>query len=391
MNNFRFENTTKILFGKGTQNKIGEYVVSYSKNILLVYGRGSAKKNGSYDSVVASLTEHNIQYTELSGVSANPNLSLINKGIEICRNKGIEFIVALGGGSVIDTAKAIAAGIVYHGDLWDAFVGKSTIKSVGARVGVVLTIPASGSETSNACVVTNDCIPGAYKKSIASNDIRPVFAILNPELAQSLSSRQVACGGIDIFSHVLERYFTNVKNVELSDRLCEATLKTLLNNLPKAVLNPSDYNAMAEVMWSGTVAHNNLLSAGRRSDWGSHQIGHELTSLYGISHGTSLAIVFPAWMKYVYKHDVNRFVQYANRVFDIDVDFYDLEYVAQEGIRRTETFFRELGQPTSLQEVNLLNADINLIARRATMLGNFGDFMKLGEKEVVDILKLARG
>ncbi len=387
MLNFEFQNKTEIIFGRNTEERVGAEVEKYGKKVLLHYGGGSIKRSGLYDKIIDSLNKANIEVIELGGVKPNPRLSLVREGIEVCKNNNIDIILAVGGGSVIDSAKAIGAGVKYEGDVWDFFLGKAAVEET-LPVGVVLTIPAAGSESSSGSVVTNE--DGWYKKAFGGNVIRPKFAIMNPEITFTLPSYQTAAGGVDIMAHVFERYFTNEKNVELTDRLCEATLKTMINNLPKALDNPSDYNSRAEIMWSSTIAHNNLLCTGRSTDWASHNIEHELSGIYDIAHGAGLAIVFPAWMKYVYKHDINRFVQFASRVWDVDVDYNDLEGTALEGIRRTEEFFKRIGMPTTLREADILDDRFEEMAEKATEFGKLGGFVRLDKTDVVEIYKIAK-
>ncbi len=338
MENFEFQNETKIIFGKDTELKVGFEVSKYSKKVLLHYGGGSIKKTGLYDKVVLSLKDNDIDFIELSGVRPNPRLGLVKEGIEKCREENVNFILAVGGGSVIDSAKAIAAGVNYQGNVWDLYEGKGELEEV-IPIGVILTIPATGSETSDASIITNE--EGWYKRAFADNSLRPKFAILNPELTYTLPSYQTAAGGVDIMSHVFERYFTNTKNVDLTDKLCEAVLKTMINNLPIALEEPDNYAARAEIMWSGTIAHNGLLGTGRIEDWGgSHMIAHEISGIYDLAHGgAALSIVFPAWMKYVYLSNLDKFVQYASRVWNLDVNFENIARTALEGIELTEDFF----------------------------------------------------
>ena len=342
MINFDFLSPTKIIFGRGTESRVGEETAKYGKKVLFLYGGGSIKKTGLYDKVVQSLRESGVEFIELYGVQPNPRLSLVKEGIKICREKGIEFILAVGGGSVIDTAKAIGVGVPYDGDVWDFYVGKAVpVKSL--PVGVVLTIAAAGSEASKSSVITNE--DGWYKRGLNVEVIRPKFAIMNPELTFTLPPYQTACGTADIMAHIMERYFTNTPNVELTDRLCEGALKTVINNTLIALEEPDNYDARAEIMWAGTLAHNDLLSTGRIGDWTSHQIEHELSGIYDIAHGAGLAIVFPAWMKYVYKHNISRFAQFATRVWNVDYCFECPEKTALEGINRLQEYFRRIGLP----------------------------------------------
>ncbi len=310
MQDFTYQNTTKIIFGRKTQKQVGKQVKEFTDRVLLHYGGGSIKKSGLYAEVISSLKKENIEIFELGGVKPNPGLELVNKGSRLCKEKNIDFILAVGGGSVIDSAKAISISVPYGGEsMWD-FI-KGTAKPVKALpIGVVLTIPAAGSESSNITVITNE--DGMVKKGYHHDILRPKFAILNPELTFTLPLYQMACGAADIMSHVMERYFTESKYVDLTDRLCEATLKTVIENAPLVIKDPEDYNPRAELMWAGTIAHSDLLGTGRIGDWGSHKIAHELSSMYGVTHGASLSVIFPAWMKYVYKKDVERFISFQS-------------------------------------------------------------------------------
>lgn len=389
MDNFTFHNPTKIIFGKATENKVGTEVKKYSDKVLLCYGGGSIKNSGLFDRVINSLKENKIEYLELSGVKPNPRLSLVKQGIKLCREENINFILAVGGGSVIDTAKAIAVGVPYEGDLWDFYLGKAKV-TAALPVGTILTIPAAGSEASNSSVITNE--DGWYKKGLTSNYIFPVFSILNPELTYSLPAYQTACGAADMMAHIMERYFTNTENVELTDRLCESTLKTIINNVPKAIEAPEDYNSRAEIMWSATIAHNNLLNTGRVGDWASHAIEHELSALYDIAHGAGLSIIFPAWMKYVYSHDINRFLQFSARVWDVDFHFSSPEEIALEGINRMIRFFKNIGLPVTLTEAGISEDKFEEMADKCTDFGKYtvGNFVKLNREDIVNIYRLAK-
>jgi hypothetical protein len=389
MENFVFQNATKIIFGRGTENQVGNETKQHSSKVLLHYGGGSIKETGLYDKVVKSLREANVEFIELSGVKPNPRLSLVQEGIKICRENQINFILAVGGGSVIDSAKAIAVGVPYRGDVWDFYAGKAEVKEA-LPVGTVLTIPAAGSEASPSSVITSE--NGWYKRGLTTEFIRPVFSILNPELSFTLPAYQTACGAADIMAHIMERYFTNVPNVDLTDRLCEATLKTIIKNIPVAIKEPENYNARAEVMWAGTIAHNDLLGTGRIGDWASHDIEHEISGIYDVAHGAGLAVVFPAWMKYVYKHDINRFVQFAVRVWNVDMSFESLEKTALEGIERLTNFFKEIGLPVTLRELGITDDRLEEMAAKCTQSDaiTVGNFVKLNKKDVFNILTLAR-
>lgn len=389
MDNFTFYNPTRIIFGRETENQVGQEVSRYSKKILFLYGGASIKKSGLYGKVITSLQKAGVEYTELAGVKPNPRLSLVHEGIKICREKGINFILAVGGGSVIDSAKAIAIGVPYSGEVWDIFTWKVTPKEA-LPVGTILTIPAAGSEASTASVITNE--DGWYKRGYNSDLIYPVFSILNPELAFTLPKYQVACGATDIMAHVMERYFTNTTQVELIDRLCESVLKTIIHNVPLVLEQSDNYDAWAEIMWGGTVAHNNLLNTGRDGDWASHDIEHELSAIYDVAHGAGLAVVFPAWMKYVYQHDLKRFAQYATRVWNVDYDFWSPEQTAREGIRRLENFLQSMGLSTTLKGLSIPEDRLEEMAGKCTNgdRNTVGNFVKLKKADVLNILKLAK-
>ena len=388
MLNFDFQNKTEIIFGRDTENRAGEEAIKYGKRVLLHYGGGSIKRTGLYDRVVKKLKEKDIEIFELGGVKPNPRLSLVNEGIKLCRDKKIDLILAVGGGSVIDSAKAIGAGVKYSGDVWDFFLGKAQVEDT-LPLGVILTLPAAGSEASLGSVITNE--EGWYKKSFGGDVIRPKFAIMNPELTYTLPGYQTAAGAVDIMAHVMERYFTNEKNVDLTDRLCEATLKTIINNAPKALANPEDYASRAEIMWASTIAHNGLLCTGRSTDWASHGIEHELSGIYDMTHGAGLAVIFPAWMKYVYKHDISRFIQFATRVWDVDCDFNNPEATALEGIRRMKAFFRRIGMPVSLNEAGITDNRFEEMAEKAVGDGTLGGFVKLAKGDIVKKYELGKG
>jgi len=389
MRNFEFQCPTRIVFGKGVENLVGKEVKKYSGKVLFHYGSGSIKRIGLYDSIVKSLKVAGVEFIELPGVKPNPRLKLVRKGVELCRNNSIDFILAVGGGSVIDSAKAISVGVPYKGDVWDFYAGEA--KPVEALpVGVVLTIPGAGSEASSSSVITNE--DGWRKLSLTTELIRPRFAIMNPEVTFSVSPYYTACGAADIMAHVMERYFTNVRHADLTDRLCEATLKTVISNVPVALREPENYDARAEIMWASTVAHNDLLGTGRIGDWATHIIEHELSGLYDVAHGAGLAVIFPNWMEYVYKHRVDIFVQFAVRVWNVEPDFQDPEKVALEGVERLRAFFKQIGLPATLRELGVPYNRLEEMALRCTGSGSLkiGNFMKLGKNDVLSILRNTR-
>ncbi|MDR0645587.1 MAG: iron-containing alcohol dehydrogenase [Elusimicrobiota bacterium] len=387
MNNFDFHSPTRIIFGRGTQKEVGGYVKKYASKILLHYGGGSIKKSGLYEEITASLKAAGVDFEELDGVVPNPRVGLVREGVKICREKGIEFILAVGGGSVIDSAKAIALGVPYEGDVWDFFTGKA--KPLRAlRVAAVLTIPAAGSESSLSAVISDE--ETQMKLGCKTNLIRPVFSILNPEFCFTLPPEQASYGVCDMTAHIFERYFSNVPNTELTDGLCEAALKTIINNALKVLKNNRDYNAWAEIMFAGNLAHNGLLGMGRQEDWASHAIEHALSAVYDIAHGQGLAIVFPAWMKYVYKQNIPLFAQFAANVWgEKENDLNDKELCALKGIERTEEFFKSINLPTRLGQINVKKEDIPLMAKKVTSFGPVGFFKKLDYDNVVAIYNLA--
>ena len=390
MENFEFFLRTKIIFGKETENQAGDEILQYTKSpcrVLLHHSGGHALKSGLIDRIKASLKNARLDWAELDGVQPNPRLSLVYKGIDIVKKEGIEFILAVGGGSVIDSAKAIALGAANEGDVWDFFERKKTA-SQAMPVGVVLTISAAGSESSTSCVITNE--DGHFKRGVRYECNRPVFAILNPELTFSLPPFHTACGVADIMAHIMERYFTGTQNTELTDELCEGALRAVIRNGRKIFCGgENDYNARAEIMLAGNFAHNNVLGVGRTGDWASHQIGHELSALFDTTHGAALSIIFPAWMKYCLKEDIPRFARFASSVWGVDGAFYNAEQAGNEGIFRMKNFFRSIGMPVSLSEANIDISRIGEMAKRAVRFGPIGSFRKLDEKDIEAILHLA--
>lgn len=389
MDNFRFYAPTYFCFGKDSEQNIGELVKRFGgTKVLIHYGGGSIKKNGVFDKVTASLKAAEIPYVEQGGVMPNPRSGLVYEGIELCRKEKIDFVLAVGGGSAIDSAKAIAAGAVYDGDFWDYYgTGKTVDKALS--LGTVLTIAAAGSEGSADSVITHE--NGMLKRATTGEALRPKFSILNPESTCTLSAYQTACGITDIMAHVCERYFTNTKDVEVTDRLCEGILKTMIEEAPKVMANLQDYQARANIMWAGMVAHNNLCGVGREQDWSSHDIEHELSSLYDVAHGAGLAVIMPAWMTYVLKHDVNRFVQFAVRVWGCDMNFAYPEITAHEGIDRFRSFLSSIGMPTNFKELGAKEEDIPALVKHlgVTEHNKIGGFMQLGPKDVEAIYRLA--
>ncbi len=390
MQNFVYERCTKIIFGKDTETLVGKEVKRFSNRIMLHYGGGSIKKSGLFDRVMKSLKDEGIEVIEYGGVKPNPTLSFAREGIKIAKEKGVGLILAVGGGSAIDSAKSIAVGTLYDGDVWD-FAENKVVPKEALPVGVILTLPAAGSESSQYAVLTNEDGPYPLKRDVVVENnqvIRPQFAILNPVLTFTLPPFQTACGVSDILAHVMERYFTSVTDVDLTDRLCEATMKTVINNGLIVMKEPENYSARAEVMWAGSIAHNDLLATGRAGDFASHMIEHELSALYDIAHGAGLSIIFPAWMKYVYKYNLPRFAQFATRVWNVDDNFFSMEDMALEAIKRQINFYKELGLPTTLKEAGLPAERFEEMAKNAVKLGNI---KKTTVEDIVEIYKLSVG
>lgn len=389
MENFTFFSPTKFVFGKDSENQSGKLVREFGgSKVLLHFGGGSVVKSGLLDRVKKSLIEEKIEYIELGGVHPNPLDTKVYEGIEICKKNGIDFILAVGGGSTIDSAKAIAMGCCYEGDFWDFYCGKASPKKA-LPVGTVLTIAAAGSEGSGDSVITKS--EGMIKRGAGGECIRPKFSILNPALTQTLPAYQTACGATDIMAHVCERYFTNTTDVETTDRLCEAVLLSMINETPKVIKNPDDYQARANIMWAGMVAHNNIVGVGRAQDWNSHGIEHELSGMYDCAHGAGLAVIMPAWMTYVMNHNVMRFAQFAVRVWGCKMDFSNPEKTALEGIAAFRGFLNSIGMPSKISEVGGKAEDIPQLVKNFGLPegGKTGGFVNLSSDDIAEIYKLA--
>ena len=384
MLNFVFHSPTKFVFGKGEEHNVGSYLHPYTpQKVLVVYGGRSAERSGLLGRVYASLKQAGLPYVSLSGVQPNPRYELAQEGIALCKREQVDFVLAIGGGSVIDTAKCIAAGALYDGDPWqDFFIDKKTAQAA-LPVACILTIAAAGSEGSWDAVITHEA--QGLKEMMRSESIRPVLSILNPELTMSLPAYQTACGITDMFVHITERYFTNTRDVDITDELAEALMRTILKYGILCVKEPDNYNARAQIMWAGTLAHNDLCGVGREQDWTSHHIQRRIGAKYDSAHGAGLATIFPAWAQYVYKHDVPRFVRFATKVMGVDNDVFHPEEVALEGIRRIKAYFASLGMPTTLSELGVKDEDIKELA-------NFNDgfFVKLTPADMEKIFELAK-
>jgi alcohol dehydrogenase YqhD (iron-dependent ADH family) len=390
MDNFVFYSPTRFVFGRNTETQVGELVKSYGgKKVLIHYGGGSVVRSGLLERVIKSLDEAAIAHVELGGVKPNPRSDLVYEGIDFARKEGVDFILAVGGGSVIDSAKAIALGVVYDGDFADYYFGKETKnpKAVPASlpIGTVLTIAAAGSEGSPNSVIT---LEGDLKRACTGEVLRPKFSILNPELTLTLPLYQVACGLTDMFAHVVERYFTPTSNVAITDEMCEAIMRTIVLEGEKAIASPEDYDARANVMWAGTVAHNNVCGVGRVQDWSSHAIEHELSALYDCAHGAGLAVIMPAWMEYVMETDIARFARFAERVFGVNEP--DSVKAANAGIAAFRNWLRKIGMPLSFSELGAKAEDIPFLVKKLNLSGNtLGSFRPLKDEDVAEIYKLA--
>lgn len=389
MNNFVFYSPTEFVFGKDTEGQVGELSQKYgARKVMIVYGGGSAQRSGLLDRVKASLDKAGLSWCELGGVQPNPTDGKVYQGIELAKKENIDLLLAVGGGSVIDTAKAIAAGVPYSGDFWDFFEGKAKVEAA-LKVAVVLTIPAAGSEGSGNAVITKEAtlqklgikVPGL---------LRPVFSIMNPELTYTLPPFQTACGAADMMAHIMERYFSNTPDVELTDRISEGVLKAIIEEAPKAMKNPQDYGARANLMWAGMVAHNDTCGVGREEDWSSHALEHEVSAVYGVAHGAGLSVIFPAWLTWMTTHNLPKLVQFSVRVWDVPAEG-NPEAVALEGIRRLRRFFSSLELPITFRELGIPEPDIDLLVNslhrnKGELLGNY---VKLTRQDTAEIYRLA--
>ena len=389
MNNFEFYSPTCFVFGKDTENQAGSLVRRFGgTRVLIHYGGGSALRSGLIGRVKASLEKENIPYVLLGGVKPNPRSGLVYEGIELRRREKTDFILAVGGGSAIDSAKAIAAGAVYDGDFWDFYSGRRIEKAL--PVGTVLTIAAAGSEGSADSVITRE--EGMFKRGASGDAIRPRFSILNPALTQTLPPYQTAAGITDIMAHLYERYLTNTKEVEVTDRLIEALLLTMIHEGPRVIADPDNYEARANIMWAGMMAHNNSCGVGRSQDWNSHNIEHELSALYDCAHGAGLAVTLPAVFKYVMRHDVMRFAQAAVRVWGCQMDFARPEATALEGIERMRSFFISIGMPRNFAELGAKEEDIpalvKALCRGDGRQGSISGFVTLNEEDCANIYRM---
>lgn len=389
MDNFSFYSPTFFEFGKDAEDKAGSLVKRFGgSKAMIVYGGGSVVRSGLLDRVKRSLDAESISYVELGGVKPNPRSGLVYEGIDICRKEDVDFLLAVGGGSTIDTSKAIAAGVVYDGDFWDFYSGKPIEEAL--PVGTILTIAAAGSEGSPDSVITRE--EDMMKRGASGNAIRPRFSILDPALTQTLPPFQTACGIADIMAHLYERYLTNTKEVEVTDRLIEALLLTMKHEGPRVIADPDNYEARANIMWAGMMAHNNSVGVGRSQDWNSHNIEHELSALYDCAHGAGLAVTMPAVFRYVMKHNVMRFAQAAVRVWGCSMDFENPEATALEGINAFSKFLSSLGMPSNFEELGAREEDIPTLVENLCFgngrEGSISGFVTLDREDCTKIYQM---
>ncbi|MCI9306919.1 MAG: iron-containing alcohol dehydrogenase [Lachnospiraceae bacterium] len=392
MNNFQYYTPTKVVFGKDTEKRAGELIKEQKGSKVLVhYGTGSVKKSGLLDRVYAALDGEGISYVSLGGAVPNPRLSLVYEGIELCKKEGVDFILAVGGGSAIDSAKAIALGTKYQGDVWDLYLKKASARDA-IPLGVILTIAATGSEMSDSTVITNE--EGWLKRGLHSDLIRPHFAIMNPELTYTLPEYQTMSGCTDILMHTMERYFSHEMDTDLVDGMAESLLKSVMRAAKVLLKDPKNYNARAEILWAGSLSHNGLTGCGRTGDWACHQLEHELGGMFDVAHGAGLAAVWGSWARYVYKEDVARFAKFAVNVMGIPYDYADPEKTVLEGIEAMESFFRSIHMPVSIHElgVEVTQEQIKELAYKCTYMEQrtIGGIKKLGKEDIAQIYEMAK-
>lgn len=393
MVNFQYYTPTRVVFGKDAEMQTGALVKAQGcKKVLVHYGGKSAKKSGLLDRICASLEAEGIDYVTLGGVVPNPRLSLVYEGIELCRKEGVDFLLAVGGGSVIDSAKAIGYGLANEGDVWDFYSKKREAKAC-MPVGAVLTISAAGSEMSDSSVITNE--DGWLKRGYNSDLCRCRFAVMNPELTYTLPKYQTACGCTDILMHTMERYFTKEDHTELTDRMAEGLMKTVMDSARILMNDPENYNARAQVMWAGSLSHNGLTGCGTVGDWSSHQLEHELGGMFDVAHGAGLAAVWGSWARYVYEEKPERFAQFAVNVLGVENDFTDPRATALRGIERMEEFYHSIDMPVNLRELGIepTDAQIGELAEKCSFFGmrTVGQFKPLAKEDMRRIYEMARG
>ena len=387
MIDFTFQNPAKIIFGKSALSHLREEAARYGKRVLLVYGGQSVKRIGLYDEVISTLNGFTV--FELPGIVPNPLLSRVYEGIDICRKEKVDLVLAVGGGSVIDTAKGICSGVKYDGDVWDFYASAREPEDT-LPLGVLLTHAAAGSEMSYSSVITNE--NGMLKRGFNALANVPTFSLLNPEWTYSLPPYQTACGAVDIMAHMMERYFTTVTHVELTDRMITAGIKTVLHNAPAVLKTPDDYDARAEIMWVGALAHNTLLNTGRIGDWATHKLSHELSAAYGLTHGAALAVLYPAWMKYAIGQKPYKIAQFAVDIFDVKSALGSETEIALEGVERLEDVYRSYGVPVRMRDAGIEDPDVEALVHKALPEPDsaLGAYIPIRRQEAAEIFNLAR-
>jgi len=385
MNNFAFQNPTKLIFGKDQVVNVGKETVKYGKRVLVVTGGGSVKRSGLFDRVLGFLKEEGLTVFEFAGIEPNPRVTTIRKGIEICKKENIDIVLAIGGGSVLDASKAMVAGAKYDGDVWDFYSRKAIIHDA-LPLGTILTLAATGSEMNASSVVTN--WETQEKLGTGSPFMYPKFSILDPVITYSVPVDQTVYGIVDIMAHVFEQYFSHTVNTPIQDQWSESILRTVIEQAPIVINNPSDYDARANILLAGTVALNGLISMGKDTDWATHGIEHEVSAIYDIPHGGGLAIIFPNWMKYVYEENIAKFKQFAINVWNVQAEGKSDQEIALEGIVKTREFFNSIGAPSTLKYYNIDDENLGTMAKKATRGQTLGGFKKLTEIDVKNILTM---
>ncbi len=385
MNNFEIYNPTRVFFGKDETERVGKECASYGKKVLLTFGGGSIKKTGLYDRVINLLRVENMEVFELSGIQPNPRLSSVRKGVDICKKEGIDIILAVGGGSVLDASKIIATGARYNGDPWDFFTKKANPKP-GLPLGTILTLAATGSEMNHNAVITNE--ETEEKWAVVDPAIFPTFSILDPVNTFSVPRDQTINGICDILAHLFEQYFHNTPESPIQDRMNEAIMTTVIEYTPRVLSKGDDYDARAVIMWAGTLALNHLLESGVDDDWSTHNIQHELSALYDIPHGAGLAIIFPQWMKYVLDIIPHKFAHFGERVWDLSRDGKTDRELGMSAIEQTKAWFQKIGAPVSLKEVNIGPERLEEMAEKAVCRGPLGSVKPLYKEDVLNILQM---
>lgn len=393
MKDFNYYAPTEVVFGESSEEKVAQLVKKYNgKKVLVHYGGQSAVKSGLLDKMCGLLSEGGVEYVTLGGVVPNPRLSKVYEGIDLCRKEGVDFILAVGGGSVIDSAKAIAYGVANEEDVWDFYLGKAKAKDC-LPVACVLTIPAAGSEMSESSVITNE--DGDVKLGYSNDISRPKFAIMNPVRTFTLPAYQTAAGVTDMLMHTMERYFTHDGDMTLTTEIAESLMRTLMDCVFAVLKNPEDYRNRAQIMWGGSIAHNGLTGCGVEDDWATHQLEHELSGMFDVTHGAGLAAVWPSWARYVYKEDVGRFVRFAVNVMGVPNDFTDPEGTAQKGIEAMERFYHAIGMPINIHELigrDITDEEIKEMARKCSRnyKSTQGRFKVLNAEDMENIYQMAK-